>query len=39
MLVDGGENKFTSFKLTKYDFATAYLDAGVLLLLLMVKET
>jgi hypothetical protein len=26
VLMDRGENKVTSFKLTKYDFAAAYLD-------------
>jgi hypothetical protein len=26
MLVDGGENKVTSFKLNKYDYAVAQLD-------------
>ena len=39
MLMDTGENKVTSLKLTKYDFATAYLDAWVLLRLLMVMLT
>jgi hypothetical protein len=28
MLVDRGENKVTSFKPTKYDFAAAYLDTS-----------
>jgi hypothetical protein len=28
ILVDKGENKVTSFKLTKYNFAAAYLDSG-----------
>lgn len=28
MLVDRGKNKVTSFKLTKYDFAAAYLDTS-----------
>jgi hypothetical protein len=32
MLVDRGGNKVTSFKLTKYDFAAAYLVTSVLLL-------
>jgi hypothetical protein len=39
MLMDRGERKVTSFKLTKYDLATAYLDTWVLLLLLMVMQT
>jgi len=29
----GGENKVTLFKLTKYDFAAAFLETSVLLLL------
>jgi hypothetical protein len=29
----GGENKVKLFKLTKYDFAAAYLETSVLLLL------
>ena len=33
--MDGGENKVTSFKLTKCDFAAAHLDTSVLLFLLM----
>jgi hypothetical protein len=32
MLAERGENKVTSFKLTKYDLATAYLDTLVLVL-------
>jgi hypothetical protein len=39
MLVDRGEKKVTSFKLTKYDFAAAYLDISVLLLLLTGMHT
>ena len=39
MLKDRCENKVTSFKLTKCDFAAAYLDTCVLLLLLMVMQT
>ena len=38
VLVDR-EEKVTSFKLTKYDLAAAYLDIWVLLLLLMVMRT
>jgi hypothetical protein len=33
MLVDRGEHKITSFKLTKYDFAATYLDTSLLFLL------
>jgi hypothetical protein len=39
MLVERSENKVTSFKLTKYDFAAAYLDTSVLLLLLTGMHT
>ena len=38
VLVDRSE-KVTSFRLTKYDLATAYLDIWVLLLLLVVMRT
>jgi hypothetical protein len=31
ILVDKGESKVRSFKLTKYDFAAAYLDNSALL--------
>jgi hypothetical protein len=31
MLINKGENKVTSRKLTRYDFAAAYLDTSVLL--------
>jgi len=39
MLVERGENKVTSFKLAKYDFAAAYLDTLVLLYLLAWMQT
>jgi len=39
ILVDKGENKFTSFKLTKYDFAAAYLDTSALLSFLTGMKT
>jgi hypothetical protein len=39
ILVDRGENKVTSFKLAKYNFAAAYLDTSVLLLLLTGTHT
>jgi hypothetical protein len=35
MLVDRGGNKVTSRKLTRYDFAAAYLDKSVLLIKLV----
>jgi len=35
MLMDVGENKVTSFKLTKRNFAAVYLDISMWLLLLM----
>jgi hypothetical protein len=28
ILLEGGENKVTSFKLTKYDFAATHLDTN-----------
>ena len=37
MLMDGGKNKVTSFRPTKYDFAAAYLDTSVLLLFLLMQ--
>jgi hypothetical protein len=39
MLVNWGGNKVSLFKLTKYDFAAAYLDTLVMLLLLTGMHT
>jgi len=39
ILVDKGENKITSFKLNKYDFAAAYLDTSALVAFLTGMKT
>ena len=39
VLVERGKNKVKSIKLTKYDFAAAYMDTSALLLLLTRVQT